>query len=43
MGNQQLIGKVDPKVKVSVGSTVKLLFNTNKLHVFDKETEKAVF
>lgn len=43
MGEQQLIAKVDPSVKAVVGSSVKLLLNTKKIHIFDKETEKSIF
>jgi len=39
---QNLIAKVSSRSKVKVGDTVKLAFDINKMHIFDKETEVCI-
>lgn len=34
--------KTDPRYPVKVGDTVKVAFDQNRLHLFDKETEKVI-
>jgi multiple sugar transport system ATP-binding protein len=34
--------RVNPRTKVRPGDTIKLAFDTNKVHLFDKETEKTI-
>jgi multiple sugar transport system ATP-binding protein len=36
------IAKVNPRTKARIGDRVKLAFETNKIHLFDKETEKTI-
>ncbi|MBP2657155.1 MAG: Glycerol-3-phosphate-transporting ATPase [Firmicutes bacterium] len=36
------IARVNPKSIVKAGDTVKIAIDTNKIHIFDKETEKAI-
>jgi multiple sugar transport system ATP-binding protein len=43
VGGDDLIARVDPELKVSVGDRVRLGINMDRLHLFDAETEKAVF
>jgi multiple sugar transport system ATP-binding protein len=42
VGSDDLIARVDPQLKVSVGDIVRLAINMQRLHLFDPETEKAV-
>jgi len=37
-----LVARVDPKTTAKVGDTVKFNIELEKIHVFDKETEKAI-
>ena len=43
IGSDDLIARVDPALKVSIGDRVRLAVNMKRLHLFDVETEKAVF
>ena len=43
VGSDDLIARVDPQLKVSVDDRVRLGVNMRRLHLFDAETEKAVF
>jgi len=43
VGGDDLIARVDPQLKVSVGDHVRMSVNMQRLHLFDAETEKAVF
>src|SRR5438094_103229 len=43
VGSDDLIARVDPALKVSIGDRVRLAVNMKRLHLFDAETEKAVF
>src|SRR2546430_109872 len=43
VGSDDLIARVDPQLKVSVDDHVRLGINMRRLHLFDAETEKAVF
>jgi multiple sugar transport system ATP-binding protein len=42
VGGDQVTARVDPRMAVSVGETVKLGLDTRSLHLFDSETEKAL-
>ncbi|ADQ05094.1 ABC transporter related protein [Caldicellulosiruptor owensensis OL] len=37
-----LIARVDPRSKAKAGDKIKLAFDVNRIHLFDKETEKAI-
>ncbi|TYQ15240.1 UNVERIFIED_CONTAM: multiple sugar transport system ATP-binding protein [Acetivibrio alkalicellulosi] len=36
------VARVNPRTKAKVGDLIKLAFDTNKVHLFDKETEKTI-
>ena len=43
VGSDDLIARVDPQLKVTVGDRVRLGVDTQRLHLFEIETEKALF
>ena len=43
VGADDLTARVDPHLKVSVGDMVRMGINTRRLHLFDAESEQAVF
>ena len=43
VGGDDLTARVDPHLKVSIGDRVRLGINMRRLHIFDAETEQAVF
>jgi multiple sugar transport system ATP-binding protein len=43
VGADDLTARVDPHLKVSVGDTVRMGINMRRLHLFDAESEQAVF
>jgi multiple sugar transport system ATP-binding protein len=43
VGADDLTARVDPHLKVSVGDRVRMGINTRRLHLFDAESEQAVF
>ncbi len=42
VGSDDLIARVDPQLKVTVGDRIRLGVNMQRLHLFDPESEKAV-
>lgn len=42
MEGQQLIARVDPRTTAKQGDTLKIAFDINKIHLFDKETEQVI-
>ena len=40
--NADFMGRFDPRTKVSVGMTKAAAFDMSRIHLFDKQTEKAV-
>ncbi len=38
-----ITARVDPKTTARVGDTIKVAVDINKIHVFDKDTEQAIF
>ena len=40
--NVNFTARVNPRTNARVGSTVKFAFDTNKIHIFDKETELTI-
>jgi len=42
-GEHQLIAMIDNKTKAKVGEKLDVIFDMDKSHLFDKETEKAVY
>jgi multiple sugar transport system ATP-binding protein len=43
LGEQQLIAKLDSKTQAQVGDTIEVAFDMNRTHLFDKETELAIY
>ncbi|KYH35724.1 trehalose import ATP-binding protein SugC [Clostridium tepidiprofundi DSM 19306] len=43
LNNSNIIARVEPNSHAQVGSSLKIIFDNSKIHIFDKETEKAVF
>ena len=41
-GDISLTARVNPRINVKVGDVIKLAIDTNKAHLFDKETEKVI-
>jgi len=41
--NQTIIARVQPDLKVNIGKKVNILFDKEKICLFDKKTEKAIF
>ena len=41
-GNKSFIARVDPRTTARVGQNIKVLFNMENMHVFDRDTEVAV-
>ena len=37
-----IIARVDPRTSSKAGNKIKVAFDTNRLHFFDKETEKTI-
>ena len=37
-----IIARVDPRTSSKAGSKIRVAFDTNHLHFFDKETEKTI-
>lgn len=43
IGDETVVARVDARSGVEMGDEVKLAFDMNKCHIFDKETEETVF
>jgi multiple sugar transport system ATP-binding protein len=41
-GKYTFVATVDPRMMVNVGNTIDLVLDMNNMHLFDKETEKAI-
>ncbi len=42
LGDTSMTARVDPRTTARPGDTVKFVINTEKIHVFDKETQKVI-
>ncbi|MCJ7551208.1 MAG: hypothetical protein MUQ30_16155 [Anaerolineae bacterium] len=42
IGNCEFMGRFDPRTKVSVGMTKGAAFDMSRVHVFNKQTERAI-
>lgn len=42
MGNTSLTARVNPRTKIRAGETVKLAIDANRIHMFDKDTERTI-
>ena len=40
--DDNVIARVDPRTKTSIGQDTKVVLDTSRLHFFDKETEKTI-
>jgi multiple sugar transport system ATP-binding protein len=38
----EFLGRFDPRTGAQVGNTIQVAFNMDRMHIFDKQTEKAV-
>jgi multiple sugar transport system ATP-binding protein len=41
-GKHDFVARVDPRTKVTIGQDMQLVFNMENMHIFDRETEKAI-
>jgi len=41
-GNKEMVGKLDPRTSARVGQPLDLVVDMGKMHIFDRETEKAL-
>lgn len=41
-GEHSFVARVDPRSRYSMGDKVQLVFNMDNMHIFDKETERAI-
>ncbi len=41
-GNTSLTARVNPRTKIRAGETVKLAIDANRIHMFDKDTERTI-
>lgn len=42
VGDVSVTARVNPRTKANAGDTVRLVIDTDRIHVFDKETEKTI-
>jgi multiple sugar transport system ATP-binding protein len=41
-GDHSYVARIDPRTKFKMGDKVQVTFNMGNMHIFDKETEKAI-
>jgi multiple sugar transport system ATP-binding protein len=41
-GDKNFVGRVDPRTQARIGHKVQVAFNMDNIHMFDKETERAI-
>ena len=41
-GNNDYVARIDPRTNFKMGDKVQVTFNMGNMHIFDKETEKAI-
>jgi multiple sugar transport system ATP-binding protein len=41
-GDQSFVARVDPRADMRPGDKIKMIFNVDRVHVFDQETEKSL-
>jgi len=41
-GNHDYVARIDPRTNFQMGDKVQITFNMGNMHIFDKETEKAI-
>ncbi len=42
LDGQSLTARVDPRTTAKVGDTLKIAFDINKIHLFDKDSEQVI-
>ena len=42
LGGTEVVGRLDPRTGAQVGQPLEIAFNMSKMHVFDKESERAL-
>ncbi|HDQ74033.1 MAG TPA: ATP-binding cassette domain-containing protein, partial [Chloroflexi bacterium] len=40
--NNEFLGRFDPRTNAKVGNTIPVVFNMDRMHIFDKQTEMAI-
>lgn len=43
LNGNSIIARVEPSAKAEIGKKINLVFDNNKIHMFDKESEKSIF
>ena len=43
LDGNNIIARVDPSTRVKIGKEINISFDMDKIHLFDKKTEKAIF
>jgi multiple sugar transport system ATP-binding protein len=41
-GDSNFVARVDPRSRYSIGDKVQVVFNMENMHIFEKESEKAI-
>src|SRR5690606_4393082 len=41
-GNKEFVARFDPRTQARIGQAVDVVANMQKMHIFDRETEKAI-
>jgi multiple sugar transport system ATP-binding protein len=41
-GDHDYVARIDPRTNFKMGDKVKVTYNMGNMHIFDKETEKAI-
>ncbi|MEM8533116.1 MAG: ABC transporter ATP-binding protein [Chloroflexota bacterium] len=42
VGGKEMVGKLDPRTEARVGQPIEMIANMDKMHIFDRETEKTL-
>lgn len=41
-GDHDFVARVDPRTRVSIGESMRVVFDMSNMHIFDRETEKTI-
>ena len=41
-GKYDFVARVDPRTRTTIGESMQVVFNMDNMHIFDRETEKAI-
>jgi multiple sugar transport system ATP-binding protein len=42
IGKYEFVARVDPRTRATIGEQMQLIFNMDNIHIFDRETERAI-